>query len=214
MQGALDGLAEERDLPLVGRMGSARGDGRNAPAADARASAETGGSESPRAGGDGDSPAGEGGADASAGEQEATAATDGEQQESDAVDAPPPAAWLPRTPRRGAPAARGGAGDGGELPAAERGRDGAPRADAPVAPAEEEDAVVAELADVGAGDGAGAELHVDEPWDGYGSMRAGEIVERLREASSETLAAVQLYEQTHRQRRGVVSAVERELKRR
>jgi len=55
---------------------------------------------------------------------------------------------------------------------------------------------------------------VDEPWEGYVSMRVADIAERLPGASSETLAAVQLYEQLHKQRRGVLTAADREQKRR
>jgi hypothetical protein len=44
-------------------------------------------------------------------------------------------------------------------------------------------------------------------------MRVADIVARLGGASPEALATVQLYEQTHKQRRGVLTAVERELRR-
>jgi 1-acyl-sn-glycerol-3-phosphate acyltransferase len=171
MQDVLDELAEERDVPVVGRVATPAGDGAGGDARDAAPE-----------------PAGEG----------ATAA--------EPVEPPPTAAWLPRTPRRAAPAPpdRDALSDGAEV------ADAVSRA----APAAEEDAVVSETADEGAAEGAGAELHVDEPWEGYVSMRVADIAERLSGASSETLAAVQLYEQLHKQRRGVLTAADREQKRR
>jgi hypothetical protein len=72
---------------------------------------------------------------------------------------------------------------------------------------------VAEFADPGAEDGAGAELHVDEPWDGYGRMRAPDIQRELAKAAPAALAAVRLYESTHRGRRSVLEAVDRRLAR-
>jgi hypothetical protein len=79
---------------------------------------------------------------------------------------------------------------------------------------EEPSTLVAEVADPGAEDGAGAELHVEEPWQGYGRMKVREISDRLGAESNEALLAVRLYEITHKNRRGVLEAVERELKRR
>lgn len=90
-------------------------------------------------------------------------------------------------------------------------------ADVPsAAPAIEEESstLVAEFAEPGAEDGAGAELHVEEPWKGYSRMRVGEVSDRLAAESNEVLLAVQLYEQTHKSRRGVLDAIGRELKRR
>src|SRR3954447_13604216 len=40
----------------------------------------------------------------------------------------------------------------------------------------------------------GPELRVGEPWEGYGSMKAGEVVRRLRSADAATRAIVRLYE--------------------
>jgi hypothetical protein len=166
----LDELAEERDLPVVGRVATPAGDGARGDAPDAAA-------------------------------ERASEAAPADEP----IESPPTAPWLPRTPRRAAPAPPGRDVRG----------DGAGRTDAVsrAAPAQEEDALVAELADEGAAEGAGAELHVDEPWEGYASMRVTDIAGRLRGASSETLAAVRLYEQLHKGRRGVLTAVERELKR-
>lgn len=77
---------------------------------------------------------------------------------------------------------------------------------------DEEVVLVAELAEEGAEDGAGAELHVDEPWDAYDEMTAAEIRDRLAAADPVVAAAVNLYETTHKSRRTVIDAAERALK--
>jgi hypothetical protein len=71
---------------------------------------------------------------------------------------------------------------------------------------------VQEFAEPGAEDGAGAEVRVDEPWDGYAHMTARDITARLGDATGAELAAVQLYESTHKQRETVISAAGRELR--
>jgi hypothetical protein len=76
----------------------------------------------------------------------------------------------------------------------------------------EEPVVVAEVADAGAEDGAGADVTIAEPWDGYRAMKADEVIARLAEASREELAVVQLYEGTARRRKSVLTEVERRLK--
>ena len=48
---------------------------------------------------------------------------------------------------------------------------------------DEEAVLVAEVAEEGAEDGAGAELHVEAPWDGYDEMTAADIRDRLAAAS-------------------------------
>jgi hypothetical protein len=53
----------------------------------------------------------------------------------------------------------------------------------------------------------GPQVHVDEPWEGYRRMEVAEIVARLEGQSPEVLAAVELYETTHRHRGGVLNAV-------
>jgi hypothetical protein len=68
------------------------------------------------------------------------------------------------------------------------------RAPAPPAHVSEEPVVVAETAERGAEKGAGAEVHVDEPWPGYREMTAAQIKQRLRAASPAEAAAVSLYE--------------------
>ena len=66
---------------------------------------------------------------------------------------------------------------------------------------------VAESADAGAEEGAGADVRVAEPWDGYDRMRVPEIKQRLREASPELRAMVRMYESTHKNRSGVMRVV-------
>jgi hypothetical protein len=73
--------------------------------------------------------------------------------------------------------------------------------------------LVESFADPGAEDGAGASVRIDEPWKGYGRMTASEVTARLAVASAEELAAVVLYERAHQDRRTVVAAAERRLRR-
>jgi hypothetical protein len=74
--------------------------------------------------------------------------------------------------------------------------------------------VVAEYAEPGAEEGAGAEVELAEPWDGYDHLHADELIDRLTAVSSETLAAVALYERSNRNRPSVVDAAEDQLGRR
>jgi hypothetical protein len=71
--------------------------------------------------------------------------------------------------------------------------------------------VVAESADVGAAEGAGAEIHVAEPWEGYSRLNAKDVIAQLATVSPESLAVVRLYESAHRNRRTVLAAVDRRL---
>jgi hypothetical protein len=71
---------------------------------------------------------------------------------------------------------------------------------------------VAEAAEEGAEDGAGAELHVEPPWEGYDQMTAGAIRDRMAVAGATEAAAVELYETKHRNRRSVLDAAERALR--
>jgi hypothetical protein len=73
--------------------------------------------------------------------------------------------------------------------------------------------VVAENADPGAEDGAGAEVHVAEPWDGYRQLHAADVADRIIGADPAALAAVELYELSSRRRQTVLDAVARELER-
>lgn len=70
----------------------------------------------------------------------------------------------------------------------------------------EEPVLVAESAETGAEDGAGAELRIEEPWEGYSSMTASEVRARLRDSDAATAAAVKLYEAGHKGRSTVLQA--------
>lgn len=74
---------------------------------------------------------------------------------------------------------------------------------------EDEPELVAEFAEPGAEDGAGAELRVEPPFAGYNRMRVADIQDRVGTAGMAELAVIQLYESTHRKRRSVLDAVER-----
>jgi hypothetical protein len=77
----------------------------------------------------------------------------------------------------------------------------------------EEATLVGEVAEPGAEDGAGAQVHVVEPWDGYRQMTASDVVDRITGADAALLAAVELYELSARGRQTVLEAVRRELAR-
>jgi hypothetical protein len=77
---------------------------------------------------------------------------------------------------------------------------------------DDEPVPVAELAEAGAEDGAGAEVHVDAPWAGYDGMTAARIRKRLASADSGVAAAVSLYEGAGRKRVSVVEAADRRLR--
>ena len=93
----------------------------------------------------------------------------------------------------------------------------APRADtAPDMPPEHvsrEDELVEAFADPGAEEGVGATVTIDEPWAGYAHMTANDVIARLPDASPEELAAIELYEHAHRDRKSVLAAANRELRR-
>jgi hypothetical protein len=76
----------------------------------------------------------------------------------------------------------------------------------------EQPVVVGELAEPGAEDGAGPEVTVIEPWEGYARMTAKQVIARVRRATPAELAGVSLYEGANRGRQTVLAAVERELK--
>jgi hypothetical protein len=108
-----------------------------------------------------------------------------------------------RTPAERTPAERKpAAANGGAPPAAES------PAPEPVH-VSEEPTLVAESAERGAEEGAGAEVHVDEPWSGYRAMTAAEITKRLRTASPAVAAAVSLYEAGGKGRTSVLEAAAR-----
>jgi hypothetical protein len=94
----------------------------------------------------------------------------------------------------------------------------APKAAAPAPPPEpahldEEPELVAEVAEAGAEEGAGAELHVNEPWDGYDAMTAPEVSRRIEREGEAAAAAVKLYETAGRNRRSILEAADRALTR-
>jgi hypothetical protein len=72
--------------------------------------------------------------------------------------------------------------------------------------------LVGEVAEPGAEDGAGAELHIREPWVGYERMNASDVIDRLSGANTAELAAIELYENQNKSRATVLQAVERELR--
>jgi hypothetical protein len=75
----------------------------------------------------------------------------------------------------------------------------------------EESELVAEAAETGAEDGAGAEVAVDEPWPGYDEMTAADIEDRLLTEGPEGAAAVSLYEASHKGRASIIEAASRTM---
>jgi hypothetical protein len=71
---------------------------------------------------------------------------------------------------------------------------------------------VATFAEPGAEGGAGAQIEIAEPWQGYDRMTVAEIVDQLSAAEVEAAAAVRLYEAAGRARTGVLEAAERRLR--
>ncbi|MBJ7329612.1 MAG: hypothetical protein JHC95_06930 [Solirubrobacteraceae bacterium] len=62
------------------------------------------------------------------------------------------------------------------------------------------------VASDGPAEGAGAEVHVEEPWAGYAKMTAADVVDRLTVADPAAKAVVRLYEQQHKARETVLAA--------
>ena len=79
---------------------------------------------------------------------------------------------------------------------------------------DEEATLVGEFAERGAEEGAGAELDLAEPWEGYDGLSVEQVLARLDQASPETLAAVTLYEGANRGRGSVVEQADLLLRRR
>lgn len=97
-----------------------------------------------------------------------------------------------------------------------------PEAAAPATPSVEPDEpihiddepeLVGEFSESGAEEGVGAEIHVQEPWDGYRHAKVAEVRERIASADMAELAVIQLYESANRKRKSVLDAVERRSKR-
>jgi hypothetical protein len=74
---------------------------------------------------------------------------------------------------------------------------------------DEDPVLVAEAAEEGAEYGAGPELRVEPPWDGYDRMTAADIRDRLAVVTATEAAAVELYESRGKSRRAVLDAAER-----
>jgi hypothetical protein len=68
------------------------------------------------------------------------------------------------------------------------------------------------VAEEGAEEGAGPELEIEEPWDGYDQMTAAEIRDRLTAGTAELAAAVELYEAAGKGRSSVLEAAQSALK--
>jgi hypothetical protein len=74
--------------------------------------------------------------------------------------------------------------------------------------------LVEEVAEAGAEDGAGAQVTVREPWDGFELMKAADVIDRLSGAEPAELAAVELYELANRRRQTVLDACREQFRRR
>jgi hypothetical protein len=117
----------------------------------------------------------------------------------------------PRRPAPAQPRATGGAPSVSAVRPLREEPEAAPPAPEPVHVSEEPE-LVREEAEPGAEDGAGAQLTVTEPWNGYARMSARDVIARARQADAAELAAVRLYESRHRSRQTVLAAVDRQLK--
>ena len=136
---------------------------------------------------------------------------------------PPPVSGAPSstTPRQAPPPAPAPGRAQSPDPAAAAAPVPTPAAAAePVAPEPDEPAedhvsreavVVAESADAGAEDGAGAQIRIGEPWEGYGKLTAKEVNGRLATASPESLAVARLYEAANRNRVTVLKEIDRRM---
>src|SRR4051794_6315659 len=137
--------------------------------------------------------------------------------------APTPEKAPPRREKPKQPARPAGQTNGGpvhterETPYKERaeriraaGREAPKRPDAP-SPAKLAEARRRETDDLVESEGAGEpgpEIHIDEPWEGYASMKAGDVVRRLAKADAATRALVRLYEQSTKKRKSILAATE------
>jgi hypothetical protein len=128
-----------------------------------------------------------------------------------------PTEWEPRPSR-----APSGNGRAGETPVAAPQPEPPPpvateppaEPEAPPEPAHvsEEPELVAEVAEEGAEEGAGAEITIDEPWPGYDRMKAADIADRLLAEGTEVAATVSLYESARKGRTSVLEAASRSLR--
>jgi hypothetical protein len=130
---------------------------------------------------------------------------------------PPPSAPAPAAPARAAeveqappPAAPRRAAEAKRTAEAQ---DTSPVAELAPSHVSEQPRFVEAFAEPGAEDGAGAFVHIDEPWKGYAQMAANDVIAHLAAATREELAVVELYERSHRGRRTVLAAAKRQLQR-
>jgi hypothetical protein len=136
-----------------------------------------------------------------------------------AAPAEPAAAPAERAGSPAEPAGGAGPGPGRDAAATASAytvRDDPRPAPPPIAPepahVSESPELVQEIAEPGAEDGAGAQVRIAEPWEGYRQMTAADIIDHLASASREELATVELYELAGRRRTSVVAAAQRALK--
>ncbi len=94
-----------------------------------------------------------------------------------------------------------------------------PPADAPATPpapepphVSREPELVEAFSEPGAEDGAGAQVRIAEPWPGYRHLKARDVIARLTSATREEVAAVELFELAGANRKSVVVAAQRALK--
>jgi hypothetical protein len=66
----------------------------------------------------------------------------------------------------------------------------------------------AAAASAGPARGAGPQVHVDAPWEGYDAMPLDQVLARLADADETLLAVVRMYESTHENRQAVLLATE------
>jgi hypothetical protein len=66
----------------------------------------------------------------------------------------------------------------------------------------------AAAASAGPARGAGPQVHVDVPWEGYDAMPLDQVLARLADADETLLAIVRMYESTHENRQAVLLATE------
>jgi len=126
---------------------------------------------------------------------------------------PPPVSSAPAStqPREAPPAAPAPAP--ARAPGSEPAAAATPAPSLEVAPehVDREAVVVAESADDGAADGAGAQVRIGAPWDGYDGLTVKEVNDRLAAASPESLAVARLYETANRNRVTVIKEIDRRL---
>lgn len=77
---------------------------------------------------------------------------------------------------------------------------------------DDEPELVGEFGEPGAEEDVGATVDIGQPWDGYDSMNADEVIRRLGESDAAQAAVVELYERAHKQRQTVLSSAERRVR--